>query len=256
MDENLKAMNFDLGLKNISDILTEVSGGDDFVKKSSKLDVHVHALEEELKKIEAFKRELPHCMHLLKHAIERLKAESGREVRPEEFTVLRNDGEDGRVKASTDLTEKKNWMSSVQLCTPVSRNQDFVFHLRSRFVEGDEFGCKFRNEGGAFLPFKRATAEAEVVSTDLAIPRAKLQQQEQQKKQRRCWSLELHKIFVDALHQLGGAQTATPKQIRELMKVEGLTNDEVKSHLQKYRIHIKRVDSTEQLSPHGPLRGG
>lgn len=25
---------------------------------------------------------------------------------------------------------------------------------------------------------------------------------------------------------------ATPKQIRELMKVEGLTNDEVKSHLQ------------------------
>jgi len=25
---------------------------------------------------------------------------------------------------------------------------------------------------------------------------------------------------------------ATPKQIRELMKVDGLTNDEVKSHLQ------------------------
>lgn len=25
---------------------------------------------------------------------------------------------------------------------------------------------------------------------------------------------------------------ATPKQIRELMRVEGLTNDEVKSHLQ------------------------
>lgn len=29
---------------------------------------------------------------------------------------------------------------------------------------------------------------------------------------------------------------ATPKQIRELMKVDGLTNDEVKSHLQVY-IH-------------------
>jgi SHAQKYF class myb-like DNA-binding protein len=27
---------------------------------------------------------------------------------------------------------------------------------------------------------------------------------------------------------------ATPKQIRELMKVDGLTNDEVKSHLQVY----------------------
>jgi len=27
---------------------------------------------------------------------------------------------------------------------------------------------------------------------------------------------------------------ATPKQIRELMKVDGLTNDEVKSHLQVF----------------------
>lgn len=29
---------------------------------------------------------------------------------------------------------------------------------------------------------------------------------------------------------------ATPKQIRELMKVDGLTNDEVKSHLQVLTI--------------------
>ncbi|XP_070662633.1 probable transcription factor KAN4 isoform X5 [Malus domestica] len=35
-----------------------------------------------------------------------------------------------------------------------------------------------------------------------------------------------------ALQQLGGSHAATPNQIRELMKVDGLTNDEVKSHLQ------------------------
>lgn len=29
-----------------------------------------------------------------------------------------------------------------------------------------------------------------------------------------------------------GSAAATPKQIRELMKVNGLTNDEIKSHLQ------------------------
>lgn len=34
---------------------------------------------------------------------------------------------------------------------------------------------------------------------------------------------------------------ATPKQIRELMQVDGLTNDEVKSHLQvgpNFPIHL------------------
>lgn len=62
-------MNFDLGSENISEILTEVSGVDDFLKKSSMLDFHVHALEEEMKKIEAFKRELPHCMHLLRDGL-------------------------------------------------------------------------------------------------------------------------------------------------------------------------------------------
>lgn len=61
------------------------------------------------------------------------------------------------------------------------------------------------------------------------------------RKQRRCWSPELHRRFVNALQQLGGAQVATPKQIRELMQVDGLTNDEVKSHLQKYRLHTRRA---------------
>ncbi|KAH1057271.1 hypothetical protein J1N35_035336 [Gossypium stocksii] len=45
---------------------------------------------------------------------------------------------------------------------------------------------------------------------------------------------------------LGGHQVATPKQIRELMKVEGLTNDEVKSHLQKYRLHTRRPSLSPQ----------
>ncbi|KAJ6816782.1 uncharacterized protein M6B38_415770 [Iris pallida] len=61
-----------------------------------------------------------------------------------------------------------------------------------------------------------------------------------QRKARRCWSPDLHRRFVNALQMLGGSQVATPKQIRELMKVDGLTNDEVKSHLQKYRLHTRR----------------
>ncbi|CAM6051287.1 unnamed protein product [Sphagnum compactum] len=66
------------------------------------------------------------------------------------------------------------------------------------------------------------------------------------RKSRRCWSPELHRRFVCALQQLGGSQVATPKQIRELMKVDGLTNDEVKSHLQKYRLHTRRPSPSPQ----------
>ncbi|CAL0313531.1 unnamed protein product [Lupinus luteus] len=72
-----------------------------------------------------------------------------------------------------------------------------------------------------------------------------LQQQQASRKQRRCWSPELHRRFVNALQKLGGSQVATPKQIRELMQVDGLTNDEVKSHLQKYRLHTRRAPSTK-----------
>ncbi|MCO5553253.1 hypothetical protein L7F22_006774 [Adiantum nelumboides] len=67
------------------------------------------------------------------------------------------------------------------------------------------------------------------------------------RKARRSWSPELHRLFVDALQKLGGAQ-ATPKQIRELMNVEGLTNDEVKSHLQKYRLHARRLGASTAKS--------
>ncbi|KAF3441964.1 hypothetical protein FNV43_RR15880 [Rhamnella rubrinervis] len=66
------------------------------------------------------------------------------------------------------------------------------------------------------------------------------------RKARRCWSPDLHRRFVNALQMLGGSQVATPKQIRELMKVEGLTNDEVKSHLQKYRLHTRRPSPSPQ----------
>ncbi|CAL9098665.1 unnamed protein product [Musa textilis] len=83
------------------------------------------------------------------------------------------------------------------------------------------------------------------------------QQQQPPRKARRCWSPELHRRFVLALQQLGGAQVATPKQIRELMQVDGLTNDEVKSHLQKYRLHARKMPNSSPAvdQPDVVLRG-
>ncbi|KAF5199187.1 Two-component response regulator arr2 [Thalictrum thalictroides] len=60
------------------------------------------------------------------------------------------------------------------------------------------------------------------------------------KKPRVVWSVELHQQFVAAVHQLG-IDKAVPKKILELMNVPGLTRENVASHLQKYRLYLRRL---------------
>eukprot|EP00240_Pyramimonas_obovata_P001396 CAMPEP_0118934170 /NCGR_PEP_ID=MMETSP1169-20130426/13673_1 /TAXON_ID=36882 /ORGANISM="Pyramimonas obovata, Strain CCMP722" /LENGTH=501 /DNA_ID=CAMNT_0006877041 /DNA_START=320 /DNA_END=1825 /DNA_ORIENTATION=+ len=61
------------------------------------------------------------------------------------------------------------------------------------------------------------------------------------KKPRVIWSVELHQGFVDAVNQLG-IDKAVPKRILDLMGVSGLTRENVASHLQKYRLYLKRLN--------------
>ncbi|XP_039031806.1 two-component response regulator ARR12-like [Hibiscus syriacus] len=63
-----------------------------------------------------------------------------------------------------------------------------------------------------------------------------------QKKPRVVWSVELHRKFVSAVNQLS-LDKAVPKKILDLMNVEGLTRENVASHLQKYRLYLKRLSS-------------
>ncbi|CAH8337360.1 unnamed protein product [Eruca vesicaria subsp. sativa] len=61
-----------------------------------------------------------------------------------------------------------------------------------------------------------------------------------QKRQRLVWTPQLHKRFVDVVAHLG-IKNAVPKTIMQLMNVEGLTRENVASHLQKYRLYLKRM---------------
>ncbi|GLU02993.1 hypothetical protein SLE2022_202170 [Rubroshorea leprosula] len=294
--------------KTITEFLGEVSMIGNVSEKISKLDGFVKLLEEEMRKIDAFKRELPYCMLLLNDAILVLKEESiqcaAKNVQPvlEEFIPLKK-REDGDEEGSSITTrnekdstifnnkDKKNWMSSVQLWNSdddfrstnqkpeTKKNEEDPFQLR---------GCEDRGGIRSFTPFKaysvfasrkeekkevpvpgltlltpgiknlreESGSSASRASSNKAVSSSVLDsqssfrsgpqppQQQTARKQRRCWSPELHRRFVNALQQLGGYQVATPKQIRELMQVDGLTNDEVKSHLQKYRLHTRRIPST------------
>ncbi|KAE8709546.1 putative Serine/threonine-protein kinase SAPK10 [Hibiscus syriacus] len=272
---------------SISEFLKEVSKIKNGFQRLLKISDFVKRLEDEMKKIDAFKRELPLCMLLLKDGIERLKEEEMQCKEMDDGSVTKglmlplkgNTEENGSV----NVEKKKSWMSSVQLWNSDSDNVDHSkksnevpeLKLRSEeeeenpielcndeIVEGQEnFGLSLMfpsSELGSRKPISKDNGSRGIglcpsmysdqnqleIQTEHQQQHELLQRMHNSKKQRRCWSPELHRRFVEALQQLGGSKVATPKQIRELMQVDGLTNDEVKSHLQKYRLHSRKLPAS------------
>ncbi|KDO72809.1 hypothetical protein CISIN_1g047187mg [Citrus sinensis] len=68
------------------------------------------------------------------------------------------------------------------------------------------------------------------------------------KRPRLVWTPQLHKRFVDVVAHLG-IKNAVPKTIMQLMNVEGLTRENVASHLQKYRLYLKRMQGLSNDDP-------
>ncbi|KAF8085344.1 hypothetical protein N665_0671s0022 [Sinapis alba] len=246
MSLNLNLSMYSLA-KPLSQFLDQVSMIKDNHSKLSEIDGYVGKLEEERKKIDVFKRELPLCMLLLNEAIETLKEEAS------SVMMASNDKFDVGQGAKLESDNKKNWMSSTQL---------WISNSNSTNKEDDR--CLTQT------PFQTCNPPPPQVPLSLMTPPSdmmmmrdcsRIEQNHQlnrliqshhhipKKEQRRRWSQDLHRKFVDALQRIGGSQVATPKQIRDMMKVDGLTNDEVKSHLQKYRMHIRKhpLSSSEQL---------
>ncbi|GAB2297061.1 transcription factor [Dionaea muscipula] len=170
-----------------------------------------------------------------------------------------------RIQNNDESGKKSDWLRSVQLWNQTPPDPPTT--LQSKKVSAVEV----KKNGGAFRPFQRekaaasknpatATAtntvvapatsacsiaeRAEADADDRHNKKDYVKERLSRRKTRRCWSPELHRLFLNALQQLGGSNVATPKQIKELMKVDGLTNDEVKSHLQKYRLHTGRPTTT------------
>ncbi|PKI39280.1 hypothetical protein CRG98_040336 [Punica granatum] len=155
-----------------------------------------------------------------------------------------------------DLKDKQNWMTSVQLwnadhhqnqsekdegkaIVPFKGNGHGTVASRKESEEVREEQSS-SGPGSASVPFMRMVSSGRLISVSAPPNSRSARWHEPPRKQRRCWAPELHRLFVSTLEKLGGPRAATPKLIRELMQVDGLTNDEVKSHLQKYRLHTRR----------------
>ncbi|KAL4588756.1 hypothetical protein LXL04_001651 [Taraxacum kok-saghyz] len=299
--------------KTISQFLRQVSTIATDSDKILKLDDFVSQLETEMRKIDAFKRELPLCMLLINDAIITvkedltvLKKSSNTEPILEEFIPLKNTcDEDAKLEDAMKEKgggDKKNWLSTTQLWNNPNANQTQNWKPNSltkkRTDEEEDGMIDDPYPAKAYIPYKGICGftmvdedreESPIPGLSLITPGIKNPprgnllltkpnsnsnsrgvpcsspnvqpippNQQTSRKQRRCWSTELHRRFVNALQQLGGSQSATPKQIRELMQVDGLTNDEVKSHLQKYRLHTRRLPSSNNSSGNqsGVVLGG
>ncbi|CAI9286817.1 unnamed protein product [Lactuca saligna] len=299
--------------KTISQFLGQVSTIATLSDKILKLDDFVTRLEAEMRKIDAFKRELPLCMLLINDAIITLKEESivlkkssNAEPVLEEFIPLKNTcDEDAKLETMSKekcCGDKKNWLSTTQLWNNPNPNTNQTQIWKPKSIHQIPNKTSDEEDDGmiddpfptkAFIPYKGICGftvveedkeESPIPGLSLITPGIKNpvrgnllltktnsnsnsrllpcsspNAQQTSRKQRRCWSTELHRRFVNALQQLGGSQAATPKQIRELMQVDGLTNDEVKSHLQKYRLHTRRLpppSNTSSANQSGVVLGG
>ncbi|KAL6622530.1 hypothetical protein ACP70R_032409 [Stipagrostis hirtigluma subsp. patula] len=241
-------------------------------ERAARYEECVRSLEAEKAKMEVFRRELPISVHLVGDVIEWLKEELAQHRRPS--PELFKPAAAKRQPAEADANDKRSWMSSAQLWSCGSRDDSTGNSNGSGGAKkpADKVSNAFMPLNSSPLPtFARSSEDAEKAAAmpvpDLSLSSPAIdaaacpvaaapsanssavtdagaqRQQQAQRKARRCWSPELHRRFVAALQRLGGAQVATPKQIRELMKVDGLTNDEVKSHLQKYRLHTRRASA-------------
>ncbi|WOK97712.1 Myb family transcription factor EFM-like [Canna indica] len=227
---------------------------------------YIGALEEERKKIEVFQRELPLCLQLITQAIESVKGQlmsvdgsvnNGPAV-AEEFIPLRpsptrttteeGEGRTGARKSPPPADAKPDWLRSAQLW-----NEEHISVERPK----KPIAVNLKTIGGAFQPYEREryiAPSSNIGSSsggggqgEKEKKEGVVQSQPPHRKARRSWSPELHRRFIETLHKLGGSHVATPKQIRELMKKDGLTCDEIKSHLQKYRLHnIKSSPTASQ----------
>ncbi|KAH9316014.1 hypothetical protein KI387_024641 [Taxus chinensis] len=101
----------------------------------------------------------------------------------------------------------------------------------------DDSGGDESSDGGGTVDSKKRKDKAQAQESD---GRKMIEDISGLKKARVHWTVQLHQQFVKAVNQLQ-IDKAVPKKILDIMKVQGLTRENVASHLQKYRLYLRRL---------------
>ncbi|KAL1160835.1 hypothetical protein V6Z11_A07G091100 [Gossypium hirsutum] len=212
--------------KSISSLLLDLSKIDNQYYKLSVLSDYICKLEEELARVQPFKHLLPLCTLLLMEETETLK---------DKLLNINNEKEQREIQEECDANlqsckEKGNNMERLMLGYKKNSTWNSVGESSSdgkgkEVAAIDQYSWRNDNQGFMYLNNYDHHHHPKPLTQPIW------------KNNRRCWSSELHSRFVEALNMLGGIEVATPKQIRNLMQVEGLTIEQVKSHLQVI-IHL------------------
>ncbi|XP_051122153.1 transcription factor HHO3-like [Andrographis paniculata] len=236
--------------------------------KKKKCEDYVKALEAERSKIQDCESALPFSLELLTQAIEACKLQqlSGTPTEQnflkqlveckwqqkcrdapvlEEFIAIKravcgSDSEDEEhddskkprnddTNINQNIGKKADWLRSVQLWNQgqpdLQGSPERVAVLEAKKINGGSGGASTSSVG------ENGGADEKGSGSEGQLPA---------RKTRRLWSPEMHNKFLEAIQQLGGSEAATPKQIWKIMNVNEVTIQQVGSHLQKYRLRIKK----------------
>nr|DAD37046.1 TPA_asm: hypothetical protein HUJ06_007687 [Nelumbo nucifera] len=150
------------------------------------------------------------------------------------------------IKKPITMNDVRNLWQHVVL----KRKETIMEPERTRSIEGESDQSVFRediecvssvNEGN----WKKGTKRNTTSSNDNKVVEVGKSVSFTTKRSRVVWTTELHQQFLDAVKKLG-YEKAMPKKILEQMGISGLTRENIASHLQKYRIFLKRLKQASQ----------
>ncbi|KAI4379345.1 hypothetical protein MLD38_005657 [Melastoma candidum] len=110
----------------------------------------------------------------------------------------------------------------------------FLEHCTAQAELMDSSMMQHENEEARQSMGTKRKQPSEEVANDAKSP-----DQGVRKKPRFIWAPEVHNQFLNAVRELGYTK-AVPTKILALMKVEGLTRENVASHLQKFRLYLRK----------------